>query len=136
MTSVSSGQPAAICVVTPNFNMAPYLAETIESVLMNLAPGDQYFVVDGGSTDGSLDILKQYEGRISGWVSESDRGYADAVAKGFAMGAGKYQCWIACGDLFLTGALDLARTVLEQTGAEAGHPCKMHVSGRLIYICR
>jgi glycosyltransferase involved in cell wall biosynthesis len=98
--------------------MAPYLAETIESVLVNLAPGDQYFVVDGGSTDGSMDILKQYEGRISAWISEPDRGYADAVAKGFAMADSKYQCWIACGDLLLPGALNLARSVLEQTGAD------------------
>jgi len=106
------------CVVTPNFNMASYLAETIESVLINLGPDDQYFVVDGGSTDGSVDILKHYEGRISGWISEPDRGYADAVAKGFAMGSSQYQCWIACGDLFLPGALNLARSVLMQTGAD------------------
>ena len=79
------------CVVTPNFNMAGYLAETIDSVLANLGPDDRYFVVDGGSTDGSLDILKQYEGRISGWVSEPDRGYADAVAKGFAMASSQCQ---------------------------------------------
>ena len=98
--------------------MAGYLAETIESVLKNLGPDDRYFVVDGGSTDGSLDILKQYEGRISGWVSEPDRGYADAVANGFAMEPSQYQCWIACGDVFLPGALHLARSVLEQTGAD------------------
>jgi glycosyltransferase involved in cell wall biosynthesis len=109
---------ARFCVVTPNFNMADYLAETIESVLINLGPNDYYFVVDGGSTDGSLDILKQFEGRISGWVSEPDQGYADAVTKGFAMGSSHYQCWIACGDVFLPGALHLAYSVLEQTGVD------------------
>jgi len=123
-------------VVTPNFNMAEYLAETIESVLVNLGPNDRYFVVDGGSTDGSLDVLKRYEGRISHWVSEPDRGYADAVAKGFAMGASKYQCWIACGDLFLPGALDLARTVLEQTGADMLYGDDFYIDehGKLLQI--
>ncbi|MDO8652454.1 MAG: glycosyltransferase family 2 protein [Undibacterium sp.] len=109
---------ARFCVVTPNFNMAGYLAETIESVLANLGPDDQYFVVDGGSTDGSIEVLKQYEGRISGWVSEPDRGYSDAVAKGFEMGPSQFQCWIACGDLLLPGALDLARSVFESTNAD------------------
>jgi glycosyltransferase involved in cell wall biosynthesis len=118
MNSNNVGQTGTFCVVTPNFNMASYLAETIESVLANLGPDDQYFVVDGGSTDGSVDILKHYEGRISGWISEPDRGYADAVAKGFAMAPSQYQCWIACGDLLLPGALNLARSVLVQTGAD------------------
>src|SRR5690349_9260962 len=116
----SSSRPG-FCVVTPNFNMADYLVETIESVLVNLGPNDQYYVVDGGSTDGSLDILKKYEGRISGWISEPDRGYADAVAKGFGMGHGQYQCWIACGDLLLPGALRLAVSVLDETGADMIH---------------
>ncbi len=105
-------------VITPNFNMAGYLAETIESVLINLRPGDEYFIVDGGSSDGSLDIIRLYEHRISGWVSEKDKGYADALIKGFSRSTGKYQCWINCGDLILPGALDEARTCLEESGAD------------------
>lgn len=100
------------CVVTPNYNMCKFLLETIESVLDNLSPGDQYFVVDGGSTDGSVDILKAYAGRITGWVSEPDRSYADAVSKGFSRSQNGLQCWIACGDLLLRGALDRARHLL------------------------
>jgi len=124
------------CVVTPNFNMASYLAETIESVLINMGPDDQYFVVDGGSTDGSVDILKHYEGRISGWISEPDRGYADAVAKGFAMGSSQYQCWIACGDLFLPSALNLARSILIQTGADMIYGDDFYIDehGKLLQI--
>ena len=112
---------SGFCVVTPNFNMADYLVETIESVLVNLGPDDQYYVIDGGSSDGSTDILKKYEGRISGWVSEPDRGYADAVAKGFGMARSQYQCWIACGDLLLPGALRLARSELNETGVDMIH---------------
>lgn len=105
-------------VITPNYNMADYLAETIESVLINLRPGDEYFIVDGGSSDGSVEIIRRYEHRISGWVSEKDKGYADALAKGFSRSEGQYQCWINCGDLMLPGALDEARARLEETGAD------------------
>lgn len=105
-------------MVTPNFNMVRHLAETIESVLANLEPEDEYFVVDGGSTDGSLEVIKRYEHRISGWLSEPDRGYAEAVSKGFAMGNSQFQCWIACGDLYLPGALQLARSILEKSRSD------------------
>jgi glycosyltransferase involved in cell wall biosynthesis len=116
--------------------MARYLPETIESVLANLGPNDRYFVVDGGSTDDSLRVLASYADRISGWVSEPDRGYADAVAKGFAMARTEYQCWIACGDLLLPGALDLARSVLVQTGAEMifGDDFYIDEQGRILRI--
>ncbi len=108
----------SFCVVTPNFNMARYLPETIESVLANLGPNDRYYVVDGGSTDDSVRVLESFSDRLSGWVSEPDRGYADAVSKGFAMANTEFQCWTACGDLLLPGALTLGRTVLAQTGAD------------------
>jgi len=96
-------------VVTPNYNMADYLEETIKSVLKNLRPGDEYFIIDGGSTDGSVDVIKKYEDKITGWISEPDRGYADALRKGFEMSSAPLMCWINCGDLLLTGTLDLVR---------------------------
>ncbi len=99
-------------VVTPNFNMGRYLARTIESVLGNLRPGDQYFVIDGGSTDDSIEIIRSYEQQLAGWVSEPDQGYADALAKGFSRAGGEYLCWVNCGDLLLDGALDKARDLL------------------------
>lgn len=98
-----------ISVVTPNFNMGRYLAATIESVLANLGPEDEYFVIDGGSTDGSRDVIGRYESQLTGWVSERDESYADAIAKGFARATGDILCWINCGDLYLSGALELAR---------------------------
>ncbi len=98
-----------ISVVTPSYNMASYLEETIVSVLDNLAPGDEYFIIDGGSTDGSIDIIRKYQDRITGWVSEPDRGYAEAIAKGFERASGDILCWINAGDVYLRGAFTEAR---------------------------
>lgn len=99
-------------IVTPNYNMGRYLPETIESVLCNLRPGDEYFIIDGGSTDDSMEIIRRYESRITGWVSEADRSYADAIAKGFNRGCGELLAWINSSDLLLPGALDCARRFL------------------------
>ena len=105
-------------VVTPNFNMARFLPETIESVLVNLQPGDQYFVIDGSSTDGSVEIIRRYESHLASWVSEPDNGYADALAKGSQRCTGEFLCWINSGDLLLKGALRVARQTLTETGAD------------------
>lgn len=98
--------------------MGRYLEQTIESVLQNLRPNDEYYIIDGGSTDESIKIIKSFEKQITGWISEPDDGYADALAKGFAMSNNTYQCWINSGDLLLPGALDLARDLLISTGAD------------------
>ncbi len=109
--------PSSFTVVTPNYNMADYLAETIESVLTNLRLGDEFFIIDGGSSDNSLNVIRSYESRITGWVSERDSGYADALAKGFRLSTTNFQCWINSGDLLLQGALDSARKLLGESGA-------------------
>ncbi|HZP68452.1 MAG TPA: glycosyltransferase family 2 protein [Pseudolabrys sp.] len=98
-----------ISVVTPNFNMAPYLGETISSVLRNLSPGDEYIVVDGGSTDGSVEVIRRHEKDLTHWISERDDGYAHAIAKGFRRASGDLLCWINAGDLLLDGALAKVR---------------------------
>jgi glycosyltransferase involved in cell wall biosynthesis len=97
--------------------MGDYLADTIESVLRNLLPGDEYFIIDGGSTDNSLDVIRSYQSCITGWVSERDNGYADALANGFRRSKADFQCWINSGDLLLYGALDSARKLLTESGA-------------------
>lgn len=102
-------------VVTPNYNMGEYLSETIESVLRNLCPGDEYFIIDGGSTDNSVDIIRGFDSHITGWISERDKSYADALVKGFSRSTADFQCWINSGDLLLQGALDSARKVLEES---------------------
>jgi glycosyltransferase involved in cell wall biosynthesis len=112
LTPNSDGEDVRISVVTPSFNMAFYLEDTIKSVIGNLRPGDEYFVIDGGSIDGSVDIIRRHEESMTGWVSETDAGYADALAKGFALTSGDILCWINAGDVYLSGALDATRNLL------------------------
>lgn len=94
-----------ISIVTPNFNYGRYLEETIRSVLLQAYPNLEYIVIDGGSTDGSVDIIRKYEAWIAHWESEQDRGQAHAINKGFARATGDLLMWINSDDLLLPGAL-------------------------------
>jgi glycosyltransferase involved in cell wall biosynthesis len=105
----TGGTAPRITVVTACLNMQSFLEATLEATLANLMPGDEYFVIDGGSSDGSQDIIRRYEDRLTGWISEPDSGYADALAKGFDRATGEVLCWINAGDLLLDGALDRVR---------------------------
>ncbi|MBX9592546.1 MAG: glycosyltransferase [Hyphomonadaceae bacterium] len=107
-----------ISIVTPCFNMASHLGATIASVRANLGPDDEYFIVDGGSTDGSVDIIRAHADLLKGWVSEPDRSYADALAKGFDRATGDILCWINAGDLLLTGAFERVRAAIAETDAD------------------
>src|SRR5215203_5523737 len=94
-----------ISIVTPSFNQAPYLEETIRSVLLQGYPNLEYFVFDGGSTDGSVEILRRYAAFLDGWVSERDKGQSDAINKGLARCTGTIVNWLCSDDLLLPGAL-------------------------------
>lgn len=94
-----------ITLVTPSYNQACYLSQTIQSVLDQHYPALEYFVMDGGSTDHSPQILRQYTNQLSGWVSRSDRGQADAINQGFAGSSGAILGWLNSDDLLWTGAL-------------------------------
>jgi len=79
-SNAEADHPMRISVVTPSYNMAPYMEDTITSVIGNLRAGDEYFVVDGGSTDESIEVLRSYRDRFC-WVSEPDRGQTNAINK-------------------------------------------------------
>lgn len=108
-----------ITVVTPAFNSEKYIEQTIQNILAQDYPEIEYWVVDGGSRDGTLDILRRYAGRIQ-WISEPDRGMYDAINKGWQRARGQYIMCVMSDDLLCPGTLNLLVNYLED------HPeCEM-----------
>ena len=103
-----------LSVITPSFNQGEYLERTITSVLDQGYPNLEYVIVDGGSDDGSVEIIRRYEDRIDWWVSEPDEGQTDAINKGIRRTSGEIVAYINSDDYFLPGAFDRALEVFEE----------------------
>ena len=105
-----------VSIITPSYNQGRFLEASILSVLEQDYPNLEYIVVDGGSKDESIEIVKKYQDRLAWWVSEKDKGHADALNKGFAGATGEILAWLNSDDIYLPGA------VLEAVSFLTGHP--------------
>lgn len=102
-----------VSIVTPSFNQGKYIRNTIESVLGQNYPRLEYIVIDGGSTDETLSILKEYGDRLT-WVSEKDKGQSDAINKGFRRAKGEIVAWLNSDDVYEPGAVMKAVNALRK----------------------
>jgi glycosyltransferase involved in cell wall biosynthesis len=117
-----------ITIITPSFNQGQYLEETILSVINQEYPNLQYIVIDGASTDNSVDIIKKYADKIDYWISEKDKCHAEALNKGFRVATGDIINWINSDDQLTPGALmKVAQRFAENPGA-------MMIHGRIEYF--
>lgn len=128
-----------ISVVTPSYNQAPFLEKTIQSVLMQKTPEIEYLVMDGGSTDGSVEIIRKYEAGIDKWASEKDRGQADGINKGFSLAGGEIFAWINSDDFYLKGAFEKVLTYFDahpEVDLVYGDVLSVNQEGELINVMR
>jgi glycosyltransferase involved in cell wall biosynthesis len=108
-----------VSIITPSFNQARFLEATLRSVLGQDYPNMEYLVVDGASTDGSVEIIRRYADRLAWWVSEKDSGQSEAINKGFRRAHGEFVGWLNSDDIYLPGAVSSAIQVF-QAHPEAG----------------
>ncbi len=103
-----------VSIVTPSFNHARFIEATMRSVLTQDYPRIEYMVVDGGSDDGTVDIIRKYADRLAWWVSEKDKGQTDAINKGFARAGGDILAWLNSDDTYEPGAVSAAVAYLQE----------------------
>ena len=127
--TMPDGKPwPRVSIVTPSLNQGQFIEETIRSVLLQGYPNLEYIIMDGGSTDNSIEIIKKYEPWIAYWESKKDKGQAHAINKGFKCASGEIIAWLNSDDIYLPEAIKEAGVYL------ALHPDVMMVYGDCIYI--
>lgn len=127
---LKEGSYPKINIITPSFNQAEFLERTILSVLNQGYPNLEYIIIDGGSTDGSVEIIKKYEPYLHYWVSEPDSGQADAINKGLRLATGDWLGFQNSDDLFLPGAFEtFAEEIKKNEDTELIYGNIVHIDG-------
>ena len=108
-----------ISVVTPSYNQGQFIEETILSVIGQGYPNLEYIIIDGGSTDATVEIIKKYEKHLSYWVTEKDNGQSHALNKGFTKATGDIFCWLNSDDLFLPSTLSYISTLFQDCNSHS-----------------
>lgn len=125
-----------ISIVTPSFNRKRFLGDAMASVIGQEYPALEYVVMDGGSTDGSVDVIRECEDRLAHWSSEADAGQYEAINKGFARTSGEIMGWLNSDDAYLPGALSVVGEIFAQNPEVQWlttlYPLVMDGSGRVI----
>jgi glycosyltransferase involved in cell wall biosynthesis len=117
--TMPDGRPwPRITVVTPSFQQADFLEETLRSVILQGYPDLEYMVVDGGSSDGSVEIIERYAPWLSWWVSEPDDGQSDAINKGLGRATGDILAWLNSDDVYYPGTLGTVARHMEESGCD------------------
>jgi glycosyltransferase involved in cell wall biosynthesis len=122
-----------VTIVTPSYNQAGFLRDTLRSVLAQDYPVIEYLVIDGGSDDGSVEIIQEYAPQLAWWVSEKDEGQADAINKGMARARGEIVAWLNSDDIYLPGAVSQAVKAFQanpEVGLVFGDAITIDASGR------
>ena len=128
-----------VSIVTPSFNQAAFLEATIRSVLAQDYPNVEYIVIDGASSDGSVEIIRKYEDHIATWCSERDNGQTSAIIKGFERSTGTILAWLNSDDLLAPSAVRIAVDALRRfpdRGAVFGDRLHIDAKGNVIGINR
>ena len=124
-----------VSIITPSFNQAAFLEETMRSVLEQDYPNIEYIIMDGGSKDGSLEIIQKHAGQLAAWESKPDRGQTDAINQGFAKASGEILAWLNSDDILLPGAVSAAVKALQanpQAGMVYGNALLINAEGKKI----
>ncbi len=114
LESPASGAWPKLTVVTPSFNQGQFIEETIRSVFLQGYPKLEYIIMDGGSTDGSVEIIRRYEKWLAYWVTERDRGQSNAINKGFMRATGDVCAWLNSDDVYLRNSFQHAMSELRE----------------------
>jgi hypothetical protein len=132
------GQIPTISIVTPSYNQGQFLEETIQSVLIQRYLNLEYVVIDGGSSDSSVEIIRKYENSLTYWVSEADKGQYDALNKGFAHTTGEIMAWLNSDDKYCPWAFSVIADIFsaypEVEWITSVHPVSWNERGQAVAV--